>query len=324
MKHFKVAQPETLEQASSVMAEAGAGSFVLAGGTDLLGEVKTGIVEPEVLVDLKSVPGLASIGRNKKGIRIGAMTSVTDLAENEEIRKNYLGLHEAAKSVATPQLRNMGTVGGNLCQRPRCWYYRDFQVLCRKKGGSKCYAYSGRNKYHAIFGGGPCYIVHPSDLAPMFVALGADVVLNTPKGEKTLAAKDFFVLPKTHLRKENVLVPGEIVREIRLPWPRPSEKSTYIKFKERAAWDFAVVSVAIWADVLGDVFNDVRIVLGGVAPAPWRLERAESMVKGKKVTENLLKQAAKEELKDARPLEENSSKAALVETLVPKAALALI
>ncbi|NIM90262.1 MAG: xanthine dehydrogenase family protein subunit M [Candidatus Aminicenantes bacterium] len=324
MKNFSLAEPQTIEQVKAFLSERREKSFLLAGGTDILGEIKDEIIDPEIMVDLKSIPNLSYIRKEKDGVRIGALTSLAELAENPLIENDFPGLHEAAKSVATPQLRNMGTVGGNLCQKPRCWYYRDPQVKCRKKGGSRCFALGGRNKYHAIFGGGPCYIVHPSDLAPALISLDAKISIAAPKGEKTIPLADFYVLPRVNVRQENVLGSDEFVREITVPPVKRGEKSTYYKLKERGAWDFALLSAAVKGVVSGGIFSDIRIVLGGVAPVPWRLEKAENMIKGKAATEELLRQAAQETLKEARALKDNGYKKDLLEVVLSRATLMLV
>jgi xanthine dehydrogenase YagS FAD-binding subunit len=323
MKKFQIAMPQTIEQVTSLLPAEKGTYYLLAGGTDLLGEIKEEIIEPEAVVDLKTIPNLSYIKKENDGVRIGALTTVAELAEDPLIKQDYPGLHEAAISVATPQLRNVGTVGGNLCQRPRCWYYRDPQTRCRKKGGAKCFAYRGRNKYHAIFGGGLCYIVHPSDLAPVLISLDAEISMATPKKEKTIPLADFFTLPKVNVRQENILNSNEVLKEIKIPLAKTEEKSSYHKFKERRAWDFTVVSVALKANVSRSVFKDIKIVLGGVAPIPWRLEKVEKTIKGKKVTEDLLRKAVREALKDAKPLKENEYKKELLEVVLSRAVLSL-
>jgi len=324
MKNFKIAEPQTIGQVTSLAIEKKDRYYLLAGGTDLLAEIKDEIIEPEVVVDLKSIPDLSYIKKEKGGVRIGALTSLTRLAEDPLIKNEHPALHEAANSVASPQLRNMGTAGGNLCQRPRCWYYRDPQVKCRKKGGNKCFAFGGRNKYHAILGGGLCYIVHPSDLAPALISLDAEISINSPNGDKTIPLANFYILPRINVRKENILEPNEVLREIKLPLTKKGEKSTYNKFIERGAWDFAIVSAAVRGTVSGGIFKDIKIVLGGVAPVPWRLTKAENIIKGKKVTENLVREATREALKEAKPLEENGYKKELAEIVLYRAALSLI
>jgi len=324
MTNFKIAEPRTIEQVTSLTITKKDTYYLLAGGTDLLAEIKDEIIEPTVVVDLKSIPELSYIKKEKNEIRIGAMTSLTRLAEDTLIKSDYPALHEAANSVATPQLRNMGTVGGNLCQRPRCWFYRDPQVKCRKKGGSRCFAFRGKNKYHAIFGGGLCYIVHPSDLAPALIALDAEVSISSPKGDKNIPLENFYTLPKVNVRKENILEQNEVLREIRIPLTKKGEKSTYHKLKERGSWDFGIVSAGVKGAVSGGIFRDIKIVLGGVAPVPWRLTKAENTIKGKKVTEDLVREAAREALKEAKPLEENEYKKELVEAILHRAALSLV
>jgi xanthine dehydrogenase YagS FAD-binding subunit len=317
MREFKYAQPQSLDQVTALLSQEKTGIFLMAGGTDLLDEIKNKIVAPEIVIDLKLIPDLSTINIDKNHVSIGALTTVADLAESPIIQEKFPGLKEAALSLATPQLRNVGTVGGNLCQRPRCWYYRDPDTICRKKGGSRCYASRGKNRYHAIFGGGMCHIVHPSDLAPMLIALGADATIMGPTGKKAnLKLEEFFTLPQKNIRKENILESHQILTEIRIPLPKNGAKSAYFKFKERSTWDFAVVSAAISGLVSGGVFKDIQIVCGGVAPIPWRLKKAEDFLKGKEVTEETIRQGAKEALADARPLEENEYKMDLVEAVL--------
>lgn len=324
MKNFKLAEPQTIEQALALISKAGEKMFLMSGGTDLLTEIKEGVLEPDIVIDLKTIQGLSFIKKEKDGVHIGALATVADLASDPLIRQEYAGLHEAALSVATPQLRNVGTVGGNLCQRPRCWYYRDSQVACRKKGGSQCFASRGRNKYHAIFGGGMCYIVYPSDLAPAFISLEAQVTVSSPRGEKTMPLANFYVLPSKNVRRENVLGPDEILREVKIPLAKKEDKSTYVKLKERGTWDFALVSAAVKGTVSGKGFSDLKIVLGGVAPIPWRLEKVEDALRKKKVSEALIKDASRAALEEAKPLEENGYKKALVEAAISRAVMSLI
>ncbi len=324
MKNFRWAEPQTMEQAVALLAKGEGKAYPMAGGTDIFTEIKEGVVEPEIVVDLSAIPGLSAVRKDKDGVRIGALTTVSDLAADAMIRQDYPGLSMAASSLATPQIRNVGTVGGNLCQRPRCWYYRDAQMVCRKKGGSQCFAAKGRNKYHAILGGGICHIVYPSDLAPMLIALGAQVTLVSPRGEKGLALADFYALPSKNVRRENVLATDELLREIRIPAAKKSAKSAYVKLKERETWDFALVSAAVQGTASGEGLSDPRIVLGGVAPIPWRLAKAEVSLQGKKLTTAVIKEALRSDLQEARPLQENGYKTALVEAAVSQALLSLV
>ena len=323
MKNFEWTEPKTIEQALARLAKANGKAVLMAGGTDLLTEIKEGVVEPDLVIDLKSVPGLASIQKDEKAVRIGAIASVAALAADAAIKRDYPGLSEAAGSLATPQLRNVGTVGGNLCQRPRCWYYRDVQMVCRKKGGSQCFASKGRNKYHAVFGGGICHIVYPSDLAPMLIALDAQITISSPRGERDLRLAEFYALPSKNVRRENVLAPDELVREVKLPLPKKGSRSAYIKLKERETWDFALVSAAVQGTVSGGSLGEAAIVLGGVAPIPWRLGKTEAALKGKKLSETLIKEALRADLQEAKPLEENGYKLPLVEAAVSRALMSL-
>lgn len=324
MKNFRWTEPQTIEQAVALLAKGEGKAFPLAGGTDIFTEIQEGVVDPELVVDLKSVRGLSGIEKEADGVRIGALTTISDLAADAVIAKDYPGLSAAAASLATPQIRNVGTVGGNLCQRPRCWYYRDAQMVCRKKGGSRCFAAEGRNKYHAIFGGGICHIVCPSDLAPMLIALDAQITTVSPQGERKLALADFYALPSRNVRRENVLEAGELVREIRIPPAKKNDKSAYIKLKERETWDFALASAAVRAAVSGTQLKDPRIVLGGVAPIPWRLAKTETSLQGKKLSAAVISEALRADLQETQPLQENGYKTALVESAVSRALLSLI
>jgi xanthine dehydrogenase YagS FAD-binding subunit len=324
MKNYKLAQPQTITQAAALMKQDGENRVLMAGGTDLLDELKNGIIQPDMVIDLSSVTDRPDIRQDNNTIGIGAMAKVASLAEAPLIQDYFPGLRAAALSLATPQLRNMGTIGGNLCQRPRCWYYRDPQVACRKKGGSRCFAIRGRNRYHAIFGGGMCYIVAPSDLAPALISLDAEVTIASSEGDRRMPLAEMYALPSVNVRRETVLEPGDVVKEIVIPLPKAGAKSTYLKIKERGTWDFAVVSVALNAVVVGGIFRDVRIVCGGVAPVPWRMAQAEGHLKGKRITEGLLREAAQKDLAQARPLEENAYKADLLETAVYRAGLSVL
>ena len=319
MKNFQWTEPQTIEQALAMLTKVNGKAVLMAGGTDLFTEIKEGVVEPDLVIDLRSIPGLASIQKDEKGVRIGALATVASIASDALIKQDLSGLSEAAGSLATPQLRNIGTLGGNLCQRPRCWYYRDAQMVCRKKGGSQCFAAKGRNKYHAIFGGGICHIVYPSDLAPMLIALDAQIAISSPRGERSLPLGEFYALPAKNVRRENVLAGDEIVREVRIPPAKKGTRSAYVKLKERETWDFALVSAAVRGIGSGGGLDDVAIVLGGVAPIPWRLGKTEAALKGKKISEALLKEALSADLQEARPLEENAYKLDLVRAAVGRA-----
>jgi xanthine dehydrogenase YagS FAD-binding subunit len=328
MKAFEWMSPTTVSEAVEMLKSAPATSDPddaarpIAGGQDLLTTMKEYITRPTRVVNLKGIRGLDRIeGDAKAGLTIGALVTLTQLEESSVVRKSFPGLSEAAHSVATPQIRNLGTVGGNLCQRPRCWYYRLDDVICIKKGGSECYAATGENKYNAIFGGGPSYIVHPSDLAPMLLALGASVSVVGPEGKRTIPLDKFFTLPSEgSIRRENVLKNDELITHIQVPPSRFAANSTYLKFKERESLDFALsaVAAAVELDSNKKVLQ-ARIVLGGVAPTPWQVPQAEEFLKGKSLDTAVLAEAAKKALAGAKPLEKNAYKIPLTETLVRRA-----
>jgi xanthine dehydrogenase YagS FAD-binding subunit len=322
MREFKIAQPRTADELAALLAETKDRTALMAGGTDLIDELKSGVAAADLVVDLQGVAGMAGIVREKDGWRVGAMTRVVDLAKDEGLTRDHPVLKEAALSLATPQLRNVGTVGGNLCQRPRCWYYRDPQVVCRKKGGFNCYAFQGRNKYHGLFGGGSCFIVFPSDLAPVLISLGAKAAIGSAKADKVVPLEQFYVLPDADVLRETVLEKGQFLKSVWVPAPKPGQRSAYVKLKERGTWDFALVSAAVSGVVEGGVLSEISIVMGGVAPVPWRLKKAEDILRGGKADEALVRRAAGEALKDASPLRENGYKADLVYAALKEAVLA--
>ena len=322
MEKFSYVNATSLEQVTSLLSESGWGEVMLiAGGTDLLAELKEYIETPKTLVNLKTLPGMDSIEVDASGLKIGALATVADIAMHPTIQHHYTVLSQAAGSVATPQIRNVGTLGGNLCQRPRCWYYRDESTNCLKKGGDICYAVDGLSKYHAILGGDPVYIVHPSDLAPALIALGAAVKIVGPEGEKSMSLEEFFTLPAANPFRENVLEPNEIVVEVSVPAPKPNTKSFYLKAREKGAPDFALSSVAGVFEMDGKTCKTASIVLGGVAPAPWRSKEAEAAVTGKMIDASVSQQAGADAVKDAEPLNDNMYKVTLTQNLVSRAAM---
>jgi len=296
---------------------------ILAGGTDLLGCLRDGVFLASRLVSLNNIKELKGIrSQPRGGWRIGALTTLTEIAEHPHIRASYPVLAEAAASVATPQLRNQGTLGGNLCQRPRCWYFRG-QFPCRRKGGDTCFAEAGQSQYHGIFGASQCYIVHPSDTAPALVALDAKVNISGRRGMRLVPISSFFVLPKDSLVKENVLEPGEIVTEILLDAPSPEARSTYRKVRERAAFDFALAGAAIVLVMAEGKVRTARVVLSGVAPVPWRSTEAEKAIVGKPLDATAVAVAAEAAVKGAMPLADNGYKVPLVRGILEEAFSAL-
>jgi xanthine dehydrogenase YagS FAD-binding subunit len=327
MKSFEWTNPTTINDAVKMLGVSAADGDIdeaprpIAGGQDLLTTMKDYTSRPARLVNLKHIRGLDRITLNARGLTIGALVTLAELEEHPGVRKSFPGLSEAAHSIATPQIRNLGTVGGNLCQRPRCWYFRLEEVVCLKKGGSECYAATGENKYNAIIAGGPSYIVHPSDLAPVLLALGARVTVTGAAGRKVIPLDQFFTLPSQgNIRRENVLRNDDIITEIFVPASALATHSTYLKFKERESLDFALASVAAAVQLSPNrSVRDVRIVLGGVAPIPWRVPAAEKFLIGKQLNAEVLAEAGKIALAEAKPLEKNAYKVPLAQTLVRRA-----
>jgi xanthine dehydrogenase YagS FAD-binding subunit len=328
MRAFEWVNPATIAEAVKSLSNREVASDIdeaprpIAGGQDLITTMKDYSTRPSRVVNLKSIRGLDRITVDPAGgLNIGALVTLTQLVEHPSIRKSFPGISEAAHSIATPQIRNLGTIGGNLCQRPRCWYFRLEEIVCLKKGGTDCYAASGENKYNAIIAGGPSYIVHPSDLAPMLLALGARVSVTGSAGKRDISLDKFFTLPADgNIRRENVLQNDEIITDIQVPASPLAARSTYLKFKERDSLDFALASVAAALQLSPDkTVKDARIVLGGVAPIPWRVQDAEKYLVGKTISQAILSETAKLALKDAQPLEKNAYKIPLTQTLVRRA-----
>jgi xanthine dehydrogenase YagS FAD-binding subunit len=325
MKAFTNANPRDLPQAVKLVDQAHAAGHeaaIAGGGSDLLGMVKERLVNPDVIVHLKSVKGLDQVAQQSGGVRIGGLITLDSLANHPVIRKQYTALAEAAETVATPQIRNVGTLAGNVCQRPWCWYFRN-GFPCFKAGGSKCFSITGENQFHAIFGGGPSFIVHPSDTAPALVALDAKFHVNGPKGARSVSAGDFFVLPKQNAARENSLANDEILSAVEVPASRPGTRSAYHKIMDREAWTHAVVSVALMLEMDKDVCRSARIVLGGVAPIPWRVESAEHVLAGQRITPELAAKAGEAAVMGATPLAKNAYKVPLTKATVTRTVLEL-
>ncbi len=318
MRTFSNAMPRDLKDAVAVAQRArGAGQVVAfaGGGSDVLGQMKDRVVTPDVLVYLKTIKGLDTIAERGDGVAIGGLTTLDVLAEHELIRRQYEAIAEAADTVATPQIRNVATVAGNVCQRPWCWYYRN-GFKCLKSGGTTCFSVTGENEFHAIFGGGPSYIVHPSDLAPTLVAFESRFRIVGPAGERMVPAADFFTLPKDNPARENILKDDEVLASIHLPRPAAGTKSTYFKVMDREAWTHAVVSAAVVLQVSGGVCSKARIVLGGVAPIPWRVPAAEQLLVGQRLSPQLAQQVAEAAVAGARPLAKNGYKVTMTRAMV--------
>jgi xanthine dehydrogenase YagS FAD-binding subunit len=325
VKTFANKNPQTLEQAISFVQQArkdGQTASVVGGGSDLLGMVKEFIVKPDVLVNLKTIKGLDQVAPTSSGLNIGGLITLDTLAKHPLIRKQYTVLAEAAETVATPQIRNVGTLAGNVCQRPWCWYFRN-GFPCLKNGGDKCFSVVGDNRFHAIFGGGPSYIVHPSDTAPALVALEAKFRIVGPSGERVVPGADFFVLPQQEVTKENVLADDEVLAGVQLSPAHPGRRSTYNKVLDREAWTHAIVSAAVVLDMDKEICQRARLVLGGVAPIPWRLPNVERLLTGQRITPELAAKAGEAAIVGAQKLSKNAYKLPMTKALVRRTVLAL-
>jgi xanthine dehydrogenase YagS FAD-binding subunit len=325
MKTFANKNPQTLEQAVSFVEQArkdGQIPAVAGGGSDLLGMVKEFLIKPDVLVNLKTIKGLDRVAPTSSGVDIGGLITLDTLGSHPLIRSQYSVLAEAAETVATPQIRNVGTLAGNVCQRPWCWYFRN-GFPCLKNGGDTCFSIVGDNRFHAIFGGGPSYIVHPSDTAPALVALEAKFRIVGPSGERVVPAADFFVLPQKDATKENVLAADEVLAGVQLPPAHAGRRSTYNKVLDREAWTHAVVSAAVVLDMDKEICQGARLVLGGVAPIPWRLPNVERLLTGQRVTPELAAKAGEAAIVGAQKLSKNAYKLPMTKALVRRTVLAL-
>ena len=318
MKSFTNANPRDLAQAVKVVQQAqtaGRQAAVAGGGSDLLGMIKDNLVAPDVLIHLKGIKGLDQVASDSGGAHIGGQITLDALSHHSMIRSRYAVLAEAAETVATPQIRNACTLAGNVCQRPLCWYYRN-GFPCFKAGGNQCFSATGENHFHAIFGGGPSFIVHPSDTAVALMALDARFRVAGPSGDRNVSAVDFFVLPKQNAARENSLADHEVLASVQLPAPRPGTRSTYYKVMDREAWTHAVVSAAIVLEMDKDVCRSARMVLGGVAPIPWRVPDAERLLAGQRITPELAAQVGEAALAGATPLRKNAYKVPLTKAVV--------
>ncbi len=325
MKTFTHAAARDLKQAVTLARQAnkdGRSASFASGGSDLLGLVKERVVRPDVIVSLKGVKGLDQVASEAGGLAIGGQITLDALSRHLVVQRQYAVLAEAAGGVATPQIRNVGTLAGNVCQRPWCWYFRN-GFPCYKAGGNTCFSYAGENQFHAIFGGGPSYIVHPSDTAPALLALDAKFRVLGPAGERMVPAADFFVLPRQNAARENVLGTEDVLAAVLVPPPRPGTRSTYHKVLDREAWTHAVVSAAVVLEMDRQVCRSARVVLGGVAPIPWRLPEVEKLLSGQRITEDLAVKAGEAAVAGARPLSKNGYKVPLTKAVVQRTVLDL-
>ncbi len=318
MKAFAYIDASNEQEALSVLGTERGKTLPLAGGMDILGLMKDYVLQPDQLVNVKNLD--RAISNSAAGVSFGAAVRLIDIIEHADIARLYPALVYAALEVGTPQIRNAATLGGNINQRPRCWYFRNEEFSCLKKGGAECYAVNGENQYHAIFGEGPCHIVHPSALAVPIMALGGRFRVSGPSGEREVVADDFFVMPDRNMWAENILEPNELLTHVILPAEENQHNASYeVRFKQSHDWPLCLASVALTME--GDNVKSARVVMGAVAPVPWRSHSAEEVLVGQPITEELAARAAEAALSDAKPMSQNAYKIQIARTTVRRAIL---
>src|SRR5437660_5785250 len=323
MKSFELYEPTTVQQAVGLLNQFGATVKVIGGGSDQIGGIMKDWVQgkgmplPVQVVDLTTIPDLKGIKLGSDGAHIGATTTLTDIVEHADLQKSFPLLTQAALSIASPLIRNFGTLGGNINQRPRCWFFRGEDFNCYKKGGDFCYAVTGDNRYHAIIGGELCYIVHPSDTSVALLALNAKAKIAGVGGDRDVAFDNYFIGPREDVLRENVLKPNEFMTHVEIPNPASGTKFGWTKLKDRQVYDFALISVAAAFTVDGGTWKDGRVTLGGVAPVPYRAKVVEDALKGKNIKDTI-KTAAAQIRTVARPMSVNAYKVDLAQGLIER------
>lgn len=329
MKSFELYEPTSVSEAVGMLDKFGATSKVVGGGSDLVGGIMKdwvqgrGMPYPVQVVDLTTIPDLSKISVGADGAHIGSTVTLTDIVEHGDLQQQFPLLTQAALSIASPLIRNFGTLGGNINQRPRCWFFRGENFACYKKGGDFCYAVTGDNRYHAIIGGELCYIVHPSDTATALLALNAQAKISGPAGERTVPFDQYFHGPREDVLTENVLKANEVLTEVFIPAPAAGTRMAWTKLKDRQVYDFALTSVAVAFTVDGGNWKDGRVVLGGVSPVPYRASVVEDALKGKDIKATI-KQAAAQIRTVARPMSLNAYKVDIAQGLVERTILSAL
>jgi len=324
---------DAVKQANTTVGEelydpSGKGAIFKGGGIDVLDMIKEGLIQPKTIVNVKNIPGMDSITMDNDGLTIGANVTLSEIEESKDIMENYLALHEAVAHAATPQLRNMSTIAGNIAQRTRCWYFRSADHPCFRKGGDRCYARSsrhGQNENHAILDNGSCVSTHASSISTALLAYNGSVMITTGKMEtKEVPFSDFFVSPSQDVGRENILGPQDLITAIKIPSPSSSTRSYYSKQVEKESFDWSIGDVAIVADMDGNKCSKIAIVLGAAAPVPYRSKEAEEVVINQTITEALAERAAKKAMENARPLSMNNYKLPLFEAIIKQGLLNLV
>jgi xanthine dehydrogenase YagS FAD-binding subunit len=321
MERFEYTSPKTVKDAAAMLGASWNDAQVLAGGTDLISMMKDFVTSPKRVVNIKGISELGGISKTSAGVRIGAAVTLDDLTLNQLVRSEFPSLVTAALGVSSPQIRNMGTVGGDLCQRPRCWYFRNGHGLFAMQDG-KSLVPNGENRYHAIFGANPAYFVSASSLGPALAALGAHVKLVSPSGARTVAVEKFFTIPKTENDREIDLHPNEILTEIVIPSSSASMKNATYEVRQKEALDWPLATASVALKMSGGKVASARIVMGHVAPTPWAASVAEKSLVGKSIDEASAEHAAAAAVEGAQPLSQNGYKVQLAKVAVKRALLA--
>jgi xanthine dehydrogenase YagS FAD-binding subunit len=313
MNRFAFVDCTTVED---TLNQLGTGTEVKAGGIDILDRLKEGLDQPQKLVNIRNISALRGLEETRNGIRIGPLATLAEVSEHESVKRVYTALADAAGHAATPQIRNAATIGGNLLQRPRCWYLRHAEFLCRRKGGEICFAQDGENQYHAIFDNHICAIVAPSTTAVPLIAMNAEIELTSKQGKRTVLLEKFYLTPEQNVTREHSLHPGELLTAIAIPAPLPVTKSAYQKYGEKDSHDWPIADAGIVLQMDGNTVRNASIVLGAAAPTPMRAKAAEAVLNGKILNEQLAREAGKAAMQGATPLAQNRYKVALFETAI--------
>lgn len=320
MRAFEYVSPTTKEQAVALLGQSESDAQALAGGTDILSLMKDDVIAPKRLVNLKDIPELKGLSVNPGGLRIGAVVTIQELLDNNRLKRLYPSIWQAAEGITSPQIRNMGTVAGDLCQRPRCWYYRSGFGLLAKGEDGKSLVPNGDNRYHSILGNnGPAYFVNPSSLAPALIALGAKIKVHGPQGAREMNLETFFAIPQSDGEREYRIKPNEIVTEIIVPAPRGQNATYEVRQKEALDWPLATASVVLNPN--GNHIESASIVMGHVAPVPWRSTAAAQFLAGKSINEEVAQKAGEMAVSEAKALSRNGYKIQLAKVAVKRAIL---
>jgi xanthine dehydrogenase YagS FAD-binding subunit len=324
VKPFTYIEPHSLDEVIRQLTADDGQARLIAGGSDLLGELKDEVVHYDRLISLAAVTSLLNIEEQGEGLKLGALVTLDSLEHDPRLQGAYRMLAEAARGVATPEIRNQGTLGGNLCQRPRCLYYRHALTPCLKKGADACPALdSPFQAYLSIMGGAGCFCVHASDLAPPLIALQAEVTIAEAGGTRSLPLVEFFAGPQQDVQRENILQAGDVLTAVTLPAAPSGWRGTYLKARERTAGDFPLLSVAVGFQLVDNLIQHPRVVLGGVAPTPWQSPEAETVLRGQSATSQRAVQAAQAALAEAQPLAHNGFKLDIGRALIARAITAV-